>query len=646
LFQELPVPRHSETTLSAIKNAVDIVALVGEYLPLRRTGNRFKALCPFHDDHNPSLELNPERQSYKCWSCGAGGDVFDFVKNYEHVDFPEALRMLADRAGVVLERPAAVATPQEGLSKSDLLEVNAWAEDLFARALADSAQVCDYVAERGLTRASALRFRLGYALTERGWLISHARSKRFSMEVLEQAGLVARSPESPGLWRERFRGRLNFPNHDDRGRTLGFGGRILPAVEQRLAASGKQVAKYVNSPETVLFHKRTVLFAADLARQAAREAGWAAVVEGYTDVIAAHQVGLCNVVGTLGTALGEDHLRVLRRLTDRVVLVFDGDQAGQTAADRALELFLGSDLDLRVLTLPANLDPCDFVLSEGAGAFRSLVDRAVDPLAYLLSRAAGRFDLDSIEGARRAAEWVLGILSRVPETHRLGLEFKKAKVLDALSQRLRVPLDTLHGLLRQLRPRTSSPSSAASPIVGVAGSPAGISRSSPSVSPAASIQESELDRTDLELIRIVLNEPTAIGWLIQRIAVTTLRDAPLRTLLQACYDLHSEGRVPGYEMLMVRIDDPAVRRLATDLVSQTALSTPDPAPLPERARAAPWQERLERMLVVVDERERQTRLRDLKKALEETDPHADPEAYRAIELEYRRLLTSGRSRKT
>ena len=173
-----------------------------------------------------------------------------------------------------------------------------------------------------------------------------------------------------------------------------MGAEFCRKLKKSWPARGKHVAKYLNSPETLLFHKRTVLYAADLARTASREAGWVAVVEGYTDVIAAHQVGLCNVVGTLGTALGEDHLRALRRLADRVVLVYDADAAGQSAADRALEFFLGSDLDLRVLTLPANLDPCDYLLEEGADAFRALVEQAADPLAYLLARAAVRFDLE------------------------------------------------------------------------------------------------------------------------------------------------------------------------------------------------------------------------------------------------------------
>jgi DNA primase len=333
--------------------------------------------------------------------------------------------------------------------------------------------------------------------------------------------------------------------------------------------------------------------------------------------------------------------------------VFDGDEAGQSAADRALEFFLGSALDLRVLSLPATLDPCDFLLSEGADAFRALVERAVDPLAYLLARAAARFDLGSIEGSRRAAEWVVGILARVPANDRPDFEFKKARVLDTLSHRLRVPLETLNRMLRQSRrpavaPRITTGGLSAGSVASQMGNAHGaVTQVQPSVTPStAPIRQSELDPHDLEFVRIILNEPAAITRLIPRIGVSTLRDAPLRAILQACYELEAEGQTAGYEKLMVRIEDPAIRHLIIDLTSETVVYTPVAAPLPESIHPAPWQERLENMLVVLDERERQAQLSYLKKAKDETDPHADPDAYRAIELEYRRLLTSRRPRKT
>jgi DNA primase len=643
------VPRHSDTPLSAIKSAVDIVALVGDYLPLRRAGNKFKALCPFHDDHNPSLELNPERQSFKCWSCGAGGDIFDFVKSYERVDFPEALRMLADRAGIVLERQPTVAASPRGPSKTELFEVNAWAEGVFSAALAESAEAMGYVEGRGLTRASVGRFRLGFAPEARGWLPGLARRRDYGVDLLEQAGLVGRA-DGTGPVRERFRGRLVFPIHDDRGRTAGFGGRILPRIERSMSEQGRHVAKYLNTPETTLFRKRTLLYGADLARAAARQAGWVAVVEGYTDVIAAHQAGLENVVGTLGTALGEDHIGGLRRLADRVVLVFDGDEAGMSAADRSLELFLGHEIDLRVVALPAGLDPCDFLLQRGAPAFRELAEGATDPLTYLLDRAQTRFDFNSDEGARRAAEGVLGVLNSVPVNHRLGIEVKIDKALDRLSFRLRVPKATLIRMRQQLQKqsqkqaarRGGNPDQETAAAAPPSGDAAARLDGAP---PTAPIRLDELDRTDLDLMQVVLNEPAAIEWLATRIAPSCLRDASLRAILQACYDLQAEGQPAVYENLMGRLEDPALRGLATDLVASTALSMPEPAPMSEGVRPAPWRDRLERLLTVLEGRERHARLEDLKRALEASDRHADPDAYRAIELEYRRLLTSGRTRK-
>ena len=300
------MPRTSESTLAAIKQAVDIVQLVGEYLPLTRSGSKYKALCPFHDDHTPSMELNPDRQSFKCWVCGAGGDVFDFVKDLNVWNFPRRCACWPTGRGSRSTPPRARRRGRPGMSKTELLAVNAWAEAAFVVPWGVRGGE-GYLESRGINGESVGRFKLGYATGERGWLLARAKRDGFPVDLLEKAGLVSRPADAPGLVRERFRGRLMFPIHDPKGRAIGFGGRVLPEVEKLLAACGKRAAKYLNSPETPLFKKRQVLYAGDLARAAAREAGWVAVVEGYTDVIAAHQVGLRNVVGTLGTALGDDH---------------------------------------------------------------------------------------------------------------------------------------------------------------------------------------------------------------------------------------------------------------------------------------------------------------------------------------------------
>jgi DNA primase len=418
-----------------------------------------------------------------------------------------------------------------------------------------------------------------------------------------------------------------------RGRTVGFGGRILPTVAERLAASGKSVAKYLNSPETEVFQKRRLLYAADLARLAARTAGWIGVVEGYTDVIAAHQAGLTNFVGTLGTALGDEHVSVLRQLADRVVLVFDGDEAGQKAADRSLELFLGHDVDIRVLTLPANTDPCEFILRQGGEAFCALIDRAVDPLSYAIERAGHRFDLESPEDSRRAAEWVLAIVGRLPAVHRAGLDVKVAKAIDRLSQRLRVPVETLDRRLRELRRQYTRQGQSRRFRAGSA--VATEATQEPRADASASsvpTQLTALDPTDRELLQIVLNEPNVVGRLISRVAAASIRDAPLRMILQVCYDLHAEGLSPTFDRVALRLEDPAVRALAAGLLLPI-----DSQPVSDWVQPPPLTKRLRGVLNQIAERDWRKRLRDVTDALKQTDPTINPDEYRALQLELSRL---------
>ena len=640
------MPRHSEQTLAAIKQAVDIVALVGESLTVHRSGSKFKALCPFHDDHHPSMELNPDRQSYKCWSCGAGGDIFDFVKNHERVDFPEALRMLADRAGITLAGTDSAGA--NGPSKGELLEVTAWAEAAFVDALGQAPDARSYLTDRGITPDSAARFRLGYAPEGRDWLVGLARRAGITPALLERVGLIVRS-EQQATPHERFRGRLIFPIHDPQGRVLGFGGRILPAVERTLADSGRRVAKYLNSPETALFGKRRVLYGSDLARPAARSEGWVAVVEGYTDVIAAHQVGLTNVVGTLGTALGDDHVTALRRMTDRAVLVFDGDEAGQKAADRSLELFLGHEVDVRVLALPTEFDPCDFLLKEGAEPFRALVDRAVDPLSFAIDRAGSRFDLESMEGSRQAAEYVLAVFARVPANQKAaGLDLKIAKGLDTLSRKLSIPVPDLKKRLGKLRQAaTKRPTPATIPPPGPpAADGSGLPRtnvSQPQPPRTLPIHAGTLDPIDRELVQIVLDEPKVVATLITRVTAESLLDAPLQAILQVCYDLFGEGIIPTFDRVTSRLDDGELRALAAGL--QQPVSDPNSVML-EHGLAAPLESRLAQVLARFDDRERKFRLKDVQAALAETDPRSDPVGHQALQRELYQLLTSGRTRRS
>ena len=493
-----------------------------------------------------------------------------------------------------------------------------------------------YLAGRGLTAARiAGRFRLGYAPGERGWLLNEGSKPGFRGGIAGTSRTGSRPEDSPGTVRERFRGRLIFPIHDERGRAIGFGGRILPEVERAMSAQGKNVAKYLNSPETALFQKRKLLYAADLARATCREAGWVAVVEGYTDVMAAHQVGLCNVVGTLGTALGEDHVQGLRRLADRVVLIFDGDAAGQSAADRALELFLGHELDLQILTLPANLDPCDFLLKEGADAFRELVSHAVDPLAFVLDRAGLRFDMGSIEGSRRAAEWVLGVLSRIPSGPRVGLDFKLAKSLDSLAHRLSLPVDSLRRRLRELQ-RTATSRSARGRCRRCLNGPPAPRADAKAPAPAAEfsgpIRLADLDPIDREIVQIVLNEPNVVSGLVSRVTVSAC-ETPLRAILRPATTFTERADPRSAKTSCCALKIPRFGPWPALALSM------DSTPLPEEVRPASWQDRLNGVLASLAERDRQGRLRELEKAKLDASQSGDQNTHRALQLELLRLMT-------
>jgi DNA primase len=395
-----------------VRQATDIVELVGSFLSLRRQGNGYVALCPWHDDTKPSLNVNAKRQSWKCWVCDVGGDVFSFVMQHERIGFREALELLADKAGIAPPRTMQPRTePGSPDDKRTLYQASRWAEEQFHRCLlhdpaAEPAR--EYLRDRGISAESIQQFQLGFSPPDWTWLLQRAR-QRFSPQVLVAAGLCGRS-ETSGKYYDRFRGRVIFPIRDVQDKTIAFGGRILPS--QTDAKGGK----YVNSPDTRLFLKNEHLYGLNLARNALTKDREIVVVEGYTDTIMAHQVGMRQAVAVLGTALGENHIRLLKRFADRITLVLDGDEAGQRRTNEILELFVAAQVDLRVLTLPEQLDPCDFLLQQGKEAFEKMLDDAVDALEHKVRIATQGIDLvRDTHRANQALEDILGTMARAPK---------------------------------------------------------------------------------------------------------------------------------------------------------------------------------------------------------------------------------------
>jgi DNA primase len=516
-----------------VKEANDIVDVVGGYLALRPAGPTFKALCPFHDDSRPSFDVDPRRQRYRCWACGKYGDVISFVQEHERLDFREALELLARRAGIPLEKGGG---DRHADGRPAMLEVMRWAAEQFQKCLLDApeAQAARlYLGERHLSGETIRRFGVGYAPAGGDWLVRRAGAAGLSSAVLEQVGLIAR--RSSGGYYDRFRDRVIFPIRDVRGRTVGFGGRVLPSSP--LSARGP---KYYNSSETPLFKKSEQLYGLDEARDAARKAGYLAVVEGYTDVLMAHQLGVPQVVATMGTALNARHVRQLRRHAPRVVLVFDADAGGDTGVDRALEIFVGQDVDLRVATLPEGLDPCDLLVRHGPEPFRAALTKAVDVLEFKLNRVLESEAVSGVEGKRRAVDAVLGVIALAPALPGQAGAIKHELIVTRIAQRLGLREETVWARLRELRAARDAPD-----------------REAPRGSGAAP-RAARADPLERELLTVLLADPGLVPASAAEVAPKEIRHPGLRLLLEGLYRLQAEGQRPELDGLRARIEKPAL----------------------------------------------------------------------------------------
>ncbi|MGA9778446.1 MAG: DNA primase [Limisphaerales bacterium] len=382
----------SPATLERVRAASDIVDVIGSYLPLKKAGANFVALCPFHKEKTPSFNVNPHRQIFHCFGCHKGGDVFTFVKEHENVGFMDAVRRLADRAKIPLEFDQSPGEQQSRHLKDQLLQIHEqiaqrWQNCLLNEAAGQTAR--DYLAKRGVSPEAVKLFRLGAAPDLWDDTVNWAKSKSHELSLVEKAGLILRKENTEHFY-DRFRGRLMFPICDEQGRVIGFSGRVLSGDEK--------AAKYVNSPETPIFTKSKVFFGLDKSKRAILEAGFAVVCEGQLDLIACFMSGVQNAVAPQGTAFTDQHARILKRYVDEVVLCFDSDEAGQNAAVRSLDHLLASGLAVRVAVVPAPHDPDSFIKANGGEAFRNLIKNAEGFFDYLLKRLCAQNDVNSDKG--------------------------------------------------------------------------------------------------------------------------------------------------------------------------------------------------------------------------------------------------------
>lgn len=368
--------RIPEATIQEIRSRGDIVALVSRYVELKQAGRNWKGLCPFHNEKTPSFNVNPDRQMFHCFGCQEGGDVIGFMMKHEGLSFPEATRAMAGELGI--EIPDEYDGRDAGLS-AQIYEANTQTQDLYREALREpEGKIArDYLISRGFDGASADEFKIGFAPARWDAVATRLREKRIKGDIGVQAGLLSERKSGKGFY-DRLRGRLTFPIEDVRGRVIGFGGRALEADQE---------PKYMNTPESPVFHKRLSFYGYPDALEPIRRAGRVILCEGYFDRIAFARAGLGEALATCGTALTPDHGGQLRRRTKEVVLIFDGDSAGQAATEKALAVLLPHGLRVRAATIPDGLDPDDFLNNEGADALRALVDGAPDALELVIRNA-------------------------------------------------------------------------------------------------------------------------------------------------------------------------------------------------------------------------------------------------------------------
>jgi DNA primase len=389
-----------------IKNSVDIVRVISEYVRLRKSGANYSGLCPFHSEKTPSFHVHSGRQLYHCFGCHAGGDVFKFIQSIERITFPETLKLLAEKCGIALPRSDfGGELEQTAKERLALFDVNDRAARIFRSQLHNSSegkQALNYLKERGVTEEMIDRFEIGYSLAASDGLTRKLLNE-FSSDLMFKSGLV-QSSDYDSRTIDRFRRRIMFPIRSEVGKIIGFGGRIL----------GEGQPKYLNSPETSIYSKGRTLYALNQARESIRRKNFVILVEGYMDCIALHQAGVNNVVASCGTSLTEGQAKLLSRLTDRIVVNFDPDSAGAAATIRSLDIFLGHGFNIKVLALPGGDDPDAFVRKKGAESYQALLEKAPSYFNYLVEKAQKENNLKAVEGKIAAVNMLLPYLARIP----------------------------------------------------------------------------------------------------------------------------------------------------------------------------------------------------------------------------------------
>ncbi|MBD3287905.1 DNA primase [candidate division KSB1 bacterium] len=524
-----------EEKIAEIREATDIVDLISGYLTLKKRGKNYFGLCPFHQENTPSFSVDPTKQIYHCFGCHKGGNAISFLMEYEKMSFLEAVRYLAEKAGISI--PQVRGSDSGSQEKEAIYYANKFAAEYYFKNLMSTAgkNAQSYLEKRGYGSEIIRKFGMGYALNEWDGLIKHAQRKSVTMDALHKAGLIIKKDN--GRYYDRFRGRVMVPIISLTKKVVGFGGRII--IEDEKAP------KYINTPETPIYQKSNILFGLYQTRDFIREKDQAIFVEGYTDLLSLYKYGIKNVVATSGTALTIQQAQLIKRYTSNIVLLYDSDSAGSAAAMRGADIFLSTGLEVKISTMPAGEDPDSYIRNHGAEKFTGIIDSALSLINFKIKILENQYDLSNMTNRARVIELLLESVSNVTDNIKKGLIVKQIAEYFGMEERL------LLGQLKKVKRYDRKE------MQGVK-----------STSFTNDRMKNRYDLAEEHILKIALEESYLLPTIYEHLKIIDIRNALIRDIIHKVYELYeSEEKIDGRKILNI-ISDPEKVNLISYVLSE------------------------------------------------------------------------------
>jgi len=539
-----------EEIISQVLDRSDIVELIGSYVPLKKAGRNFKANCPFHNEKTPSFVVNPDKQIFHCFGCDAGGNAIGFVMKQDHLTFPEAIRLIAQKVNVTVPETGGGDAQTTNVRQS-IYKVNTLASQFFHKNLISdkgsrAKEARTYLKKRKIDLKTVEQFQLGFAPDQWDSLIVYLREKGINLKLMEQAGLIIPRDNAQGYY-DRFRNRIMFPIFDTQANYRAFGARAMESDQSQ----EKVTAKYINSPETIVYTKGQHLYGFHLAKQAIGQEDSVIIVEGYMDCIMPYQAGVTNIVASLGTALTVDQIRLLRRYTKNVIMLFDMDPAGESAMLRSLDTLIEEGMDVKVAVLAERHDPDSFICEYGVEAFRQRINEAETLFNYKLGILMDRYDVKAIEGKARISGEMLQTIDKFSNAV-LRVEYVKR-----LARELLVPEQALTVELNKVRQMTGEKK-----VFGK------------SSAPKTSVSE-QLRVVESDILRLLLEEESFVAATKKEINLSDFQDVRIREVISKIFDLFEQGKEINSADLINSFEDQEMQNMITRLMANERMTAGD-----------------------------------------------------------------------